>query len=314
MEIANLVHRETWGARQPRNVTPLTNADIRGTAVHYSAMAASDDHAACDDRVRQIQNGHMDGNGWSDIAYSWLTCQHGYAYQGRGWGIRTAANGTNAANDRYHAVCFLGADREGRDDVTPTGRKAIASVIAQGRQLYPKGWEVRLHRDFKATACPGNELASWVRADMPIDWETGERPADMPVGEATQIVVRSMPVAVHASASGGYWVACEDGGVFNFGGAAFHGSLGGLALNAPVVDLIGTKDGGGYWLCAADGGMFAFGNAKGDLGSLAAIRLNAPVVDLAVSADEDGAWMLAEDGGVFGLGDAPFGGRIVYQA
>ena len=315
MEIIGLVHREQWGARQPRNVTPLEDREIRGTAVHYSAAAADQvaDHAGCAGRVRSIQNFHMDGNGWADIAYSWLTCQHGFAFQGRGWGVRSAANGTNAGNDRYHAVCFLGADKADRDDVTPTGRKVIASVIAQGRELWPKAWEVKLHKDFKATSCPGLELSSWVRADMPIDWETGERPADMPVGEAVPIIVHSKPVAVHASAAGGYWIVTEDGGVFSFGGAAFHGSLGALKLNQPVVDMIGTKDGGGYWLCAADGGMFAFGNAKADLGSLAGIQLNSPVIDLAVSADEDGAYLLAGDGGLFGLGDAPFGGRVVYQ-
>jgi hypothetical protein len=312
MELIGLVHREQWGARQPRNVTPLEDKDLRGIAVHYSAMAAVEDHAGCDDRVRQIQNGHMDGNGWADIAYSWLTCQHGYAFQGRGWGVRTAANGTNAANDRYHAVCFLGADREGRDDVTPTGRKVIASVIAQGRDLYPKAWEVRLHKDFRATACPGLELSSWVRADMPVDWDTGERPADMPVGEAVPIIVRSKPVAVHGCATGGYWIATEDGGVFSFGGAPFHGSLGGIALNAPVVDLVGTKTGQGYWLVAADGGMFPFGDADFH-GSLAGMALNAPVIDMAVSADDDGAWLLGGDGGLFGLGDAPFGGNIVYR-
>lgn len=305
MEIHQLVHREQWGARQPRSVTPLKDRDLRGIAVHYSAMAATDDHAGCDDRVRQIQNGHMDGNGWADIAYSWLTCQHGYCFQGRGWGVRTAANGTNAANDRYHAVCFLGTDREGRDDVTPDGRKAIASVIAQGRDLYPHAWEVRLHRDFKATACPGAELSAWVRADMPDDWTRHDPAAAGPV------VVRSKPVAVAACATGGYWVATEDGGVFSFG-APFHGSLGSLQLAAPIVDLIGTEDGGGYWLCGADGGMFAFGNAP-FVGSLAGVQLNAPVVDMAVSADEDGAWMLGGDGGVFGVGGAAYGGGVVYQ-
>jgi len=33
----------------------------------------------------------------------------------------------------------------------------------------------------------------------------------------------------------GYWLAASDGGIFNFGDAAFEGSMGGSPLNAPIV-------------------------------------------------------------------------------
>ena len=61
---------------------------------------------------------------------------------------------------------------------------------------------------------------------------------------------------------GGYWLVAGDGGVFAYGDAQFFGSMGGRALNAPVVDLAPTPDGGGYWLVASDGGVFAFGDAQ----------------------------------------------------
>ncbi|HTU38472.1 MAG TPA: hypothetical protein VMF35_10660, partial [Acidimicrobiales bacterium] len=35
----------------------------------------------------------------------------------------------------------------------------------------------------------------------------------------------------------GYWLVARDGGVFNFGDAAFFGSAGGMPLNRPVVGL-----------------------------------------------------------------------------
>ena len=50
-----------------------------------------------------------------------------------------------------------------------------------------------------------------------------------------------------------------DGGIFSFGDAAFHGSMGGQPLNAPIVGMAATPDGGGYWEVAADGGIFSFG-------------------------------------------------------
>ena len=52
-----------------------------------------------------------------------------------------------------------------------------------------------------------------------------------------------------------------DGGVFSFGDAGFHGSMGGKPLDRPVVGMAATSDGHGYWLVAADGGVFSFGDA-----------------------------------------------------
>jgi hypothetical protein len=41
-----------------------------------------------------------------------------------------------------------------------------------------------------------------------------------------------------ASASGqGYWLVASDGGVFNYGDAGFHGSTGGIALDALIVAM-----------------------------------------------------------------------------
>jgi hypothetical protein len=35
----------------------------------------------------------------------------------------------------------------------------------------------------------------------------------------------------------GYWLVASDGGVFSFGDSAFHGSMGGKPLNAPIVGM-----------------------------------------------------------------------------
>ena len=52
----------------------------------------------------------------------------------------------------------------------------------------------------------------------------------------------------------GYWLVASDGGIFSFGDAAFHGSMGGKPLNKPIVGMAATSDGLGYWLVASDGG------------------------------------------------------------
>ena len=59
----------------------------------------------------------------------------------------------------------------------------------------------------------------------------------------------------------GYWEVASDGGLFAFGDAPFHGSMGGQPLNKPIVGIAATPDGKGYWEVASDGGVFAFGGA-----------------------------------------------------
>jgi outer membrane protein assembly factor BamB len=99
----------------------------------------------------------------------------------------------------------------------------------------------------------------------------------------------------------GYWQAAADGGVFSFGTAAFHGSLGGVHLTAPIIGMAPTPDGKGYWLVGSDGGVFGFGDAR-FYGSTGGIRLAQPVVGIAAAPKGLGYWLVARDGGVFGFG------------
>jgi len=116
----------------------------------------------------------------------------------------------------------------------------------------------------------------------------------------------------------GYWLVGSDGGIFSFGSAAFHGSMGGITLQRPVVGIVPTADRGGYWLDASDGGVFSFGDTQfyGSIpglglhpaGSGLPSSLNAPIVGMVPSHDQAGYFMVASDGGVFAFGDARFAG------
>jgi hypothetical protein len=90
-------------------------------------------------------------------------------------------------------------------------------------------------------------------------------------------------------------------------GAQSFGSLGGLALNQPIVGMAPTPTGDGYWLVARDGGVFAFGDA-GFYGSTGAFRLRRPIVGIAATPRGEGYWLVASDGGIFAFGDARFYG------
>ncbi|MEA2502645.1 MAG: virginiamycin lyase [Actinomycetota bacterium] len=80
----------------------------------------------------------------------------------------------------------------------------------------------------------------------------------------------------------GYWLVASDGGIFNYGDAAFLGSTGAIHLNKPIVAMAPTPSGRGYWLVASDGGIFNYGDAA-FLGSTGSIHLNDPIVGMGAS-------------------------------
>jgi hypothetical protein len=112
----------------------------------------------------------------------------------------------------------------------------------------------------------------------------------------------------HSATQGlGYWLVASDGGIFTEGGAPFLGSVGGTALNKPIVGTAATSDGDGYWLVASDGGIFNYGDAAFE-GSAGSLPLNKPIVGMAATPDGKGYWLVASDGGIFSYGDANFHG------
>lgn len=173
----NLVTRAEWGARSPRGTTKIPRT--LGFGVHWEGVKlGAFAHDVCDDKVRGIQKFHMDGHGWVDIAYSFLVCPHGYVFEGRGWGIKTAANGTNFGNDNYLAACYLG----GPDDpFTDQAKQAYHDLFAEGRRRYD-AINIKPHSSFKATACPGDVIRKWVADGCPLP-NTGTPPPPPPQQE-----------------------------------------------------------------------------------------------------------------------------------
>lgn len=154
------IARGAWQARQPRYRTAFT-AEF-GSTVHYEGpRMGTFPHASCAAKVRGIQNFHMDARGWADVAYTAIVCPHGFVFEGRWIGARTGANGTNQGNDSAYAICAL----VGQGDPTPDVMvDAIAEVAAHLRAHGGAGIRVNGHRDWKATACPGDPLYHEVRA------------------------------------------------------------------------------------------------------------------------------------------------------
>lgn len=149
----NFHTRDQWGARPPEAKSTI-NPSSRTTHWNGNEIFGYDgviaDHNRCFSLVRGIQNYHMDHNGWSDIAYNGVVCPHGFLFEGRGYGIRSAANGTNSANSQSEAFCYLGGQN---NPFTNEGKSVFAELgVTLG------------HRDWYNTACPGDEIYGWIQS------------------------------------------------------------------------------------------------------------------------------------------------------
>jgi len=157
----SFITRAQWGARPPKSNGNTISAHPLGVAVHYSAAnLGSSPDSLCDDKVRGIQNYHIDHNGWADIAYSFLVCPHGNVFEGRGTGKGSAANGTTVGNLNWYAVCALGGPADTPSVLMLAG---IGTAIGLCRQAGANS-RVIGHRDLFATACPGVALYAYVTA------------------------------------------------------------------------------------------------------------------------------------------------------
>jgi hypothetical protein len=116
----------------------------------------------CFEKVRGIQNFHMNSRGWADIAYNLMVCGHGDIFVGRGPGIRNAANGGERNdNGDFYAICYLGGID---DEFTLDARDGFndgAEFLGMSRGLW------RVHRDFVPTTCPGPVITAWVAQGHP---------------------------------------------------------------------------------------------------------------------------------------------------
>jgi hypothetical protein len=224
------------------------------------------------------------------------------------WGGLRILDNSNPA-----APTSLSVYRTARSQVFPPpdlGVYSVGHVELRGTLAYA-AWNADGLRvlDVSNPAAPV-EVASFVPPDTKDPQNTYAAKAQV-VGVDTipgHVVISDMNSGLYILAMGaGYWSAAADGGVFAFGAADFHGSMGGTRLNRPVVGMAPTPSGKGYWLVASDGGVFAFGDAR-FFGSTGAITLNRPIVGMQSTPSGKGYWLVASDGGVFAFGDAAFYG------
>ncbi|MER5750597.1 peptidoglycan-binding protein [Streptomyces sp. NPDC002088] len=154
----------------PASAAP-TQTSTKGVKVHYEGTAVSTklltDHAACLAEWQAIRKSHLANvkENYSDIAYNYGACPHGYLLEGRGIGKRTGANGNQELNRAHYAIVGL-VGSEGLTEPNDAMLGAIRDGIELLRQ-HGAGSEIKGHRDGYATACPGGPLYAWVQKGAP---------------------------------------------------------------------------------------------------------------------------------------------------
>ncbi|CAG0881110.1 unnamed protein product, partial [Darwinula stevensoni] len=174
-----IVTREEWGARPPSSSSSMPTP-VPFVIIHHTVTSHCFTVEACIPVVRQIQNYHMDTNGWEDIGYRqgnsisnprgnchFLVGEDGNVYEGRGWD--KVGTHTPGFNSRGIAISVMGNFME----VLPNSAAltAIERLIECGTGLgmILGDYSLMGHRQASDTLCPGDflfdEIETWGHFD-----------------------------------------------------------------------------------------------------------------------------------------------------
>jgi hypothetical protein len=168
-----IISRDGWGAAKPKSRTPRSPSQLAGVALHWFGKPnAADSHEGCPALLRSVQRGHMAGE-FADIAYNHAVCPHGAAYELRGFGVQTGANGFGSVNRSHAAIVYMGGIG---DPFTNAAKPVINELIAEW-QKKGAGTDVKPHGFFTGSECPGPDIRKWIAAGRP---EPGVKPKPKP--------------------------------------------------------------------------------------------------------------------------------------
>lgn len=227
--------------RPARGSTGLVASQVEGEALHWPGMAkpinavGDAGKARVASALRGWQTYHMDGRGWSDIAYMVAIDQVGRAWTLRGLNIRSGANGDADVNRRFGAFLLILAPGE---QPSAAMRDTVKGVIADFRRWFPHASATpKGHRDVRAagTDCPGPlAYAAIKRGDFTpsaTNPPTGSTPT--PPKDDDVALTKQQEIDIRA----GGWLAQQFAQ-----GAQFETDLDGIDNIESVLPGLATKD------------------------------------------------------------------------
>ncbi len=164
---ATVVTRADWSA-SPAISKFETIDHPEFIVIHHTA--GSQNRGKSKQVVKDIQDFHMNGNGWSDIGYGFLNMVDGTLVEGREGSLRqaikgNAVRGAHAGTDRGNRSPSV--SNEGNFMTTAMNAEQWQSLVdmcaalCESCDIDPS--KIRGHRDFVANSCPGD----WIYNRLP---------------------------------------------------------------------------------------------------------------------------------------------------
>jgi hypothetical protein len=108
-------------------------------------------------RVFNHQRAHMHSNGWADIGYHYLIDPYGNIYSGRP--LNAIGSHTEGFNSGNVGICLLG-NFELQSPTTEAMKSLNDLVLWLAYTFKIDPGEIKGHKDYNSTACPGHRLFS----------------------------------------------------------------------------------------------------------------------------------------------------------
>lgn len=171
---ATVVAAKDWGAKPPKEWSPETIPQF--VIVHHTATPNAPNDLSkgtldgAKELARSIQRTHMDSFGWNDSGHNFLNTTGGFLLEGRqgslsaikrGRCVRSAHAGDTKGNESP------GIENEGTFMTAQMNAKQwnslveLCASICDSCKISPQN--IKGHRDFSATACPGD----WLYSQLP---------------------------------------------------------------------------------------------------------------------------------------------------
>jgi hypothetical protein len=153
-----------WGARPPSGPLTIIQNRPNKIIVHHTAMANSTDYSQAHafQNSRDIQNLHMDVNGWIDSGQHFTNSRGGWVTEGRNGSLyallhgQTMVEGAHCVGQNDQAI---GIENEGTylTEQPPQALwNSLITLCAFICQQYAiPATEIYGHNDFNSTQCPG---------------------------------------------------------------------------------------------------------------------------------------------------------------
>jgi hypothetical protein len=164
----DIINCAGWNARRPTSAVGIVGHRPSKIIVHHTVTGNTSDHSKAQAKrhARQVQNIHMDSNGWKDTGYLFLVSRGGFITEGRHRSLEMLRGGkrfVEGAHTSGHNTTGFGVALEGSyhldKPLTAKQWKALVHLCAFACQKYgiaPR--KIHGHRDFGSTACPGDRM------------------------------------------------------------------------------------------------------------------------------------------------------------